>query len=75
MATEWSLTKMQYAMNKTRKLVDKIGRAEAQEVGVPGVTIGIESVSLQEMFGEEETEAGIIDETISRTAAGGGSNK
>lgn len=75
MAMEWSLTKTPYAMNETVNPINKTGRANTQEVRVPGATIGIESVSLKEMFGEEETEAGAIDEMIMRTAAEGGSIK
>lgn len=37
--------------------------------------IGIESVPLQEMLGEEQTEAGSIDEMVMTTATGGGSSK
>lgn len=75
MAMEWSLTKTPYAMNETVNPINKAGRANTQEVRVPGATVGIESVSLKEMFGEEETEAGTIDEMIMRSAAGGGSIK
>lgn len=75
MAMEWSLTKMQYAMNETRNPIDETGRANTHEVGVLGVTIDTENVYLQEMFGEEETEAETTNEMTMRTAAGGGSNK
>lgn len=62
-------------MNETRNPIDKTGRANTREVRVLGATIVIESVSLQEIFGEEETEAGTIDKMTIAIAAGGGSSK
>lgn len=62
-------------MYEIRNPTDKTGRANTREVGVLEATIVIESVFLQEIFGEEETEAGIIDEMTMRIAAGGGSSK
>ena len=61
-------------MTETRNSIDETGRANAHEVEAPEVMIGIESVSLQEVFGEEETEAGTTDEMIMRIAAGGGNS-
>ena len=76
MATDILLTRTQYAMTETRNLIGETGRGNTHEVGVPEATIGTESVSPREMFGEEETEeteVGTMDEMIMRTAAGGGS--
>lgn len=70
MATEWSLTRTQYAMNETWNPIDKAGRGNTRGVEVQGITIGIESMFRLGMFGEEGKEAGIIDEMIMRAAAG-----
>ena len=75
MATEWSLTRTQYALSERPYPINKNGHAGILEVGVPGSLTGTESADLQEMFGEEETEAGTIDETVMRIAARGGSSK
>ena len=74
MATDWSLTRTQYAQTETQKLIDETGRANTHVVEVPGVTTGIDSVPLQEMFGGKETEAETMDEMIMRTAIGGDSS-
>lgn len=62
-------------MNEKRNPIDKTGRANTHEVGVPGAAIGTESMSLQEIFGKEEIEVGTIDESTMKTAAGGDSSK
>ncbi len=62
-------------MSESRNPIDKTGRANIHEVGAPRATIGIESGPLQEIFGEEGTEAGTIDEMIMRNAAGGGNSR
>lgn len=59
-------------MSELRNPIDKTGSVNTHEVGVPGTVTGIESVPRQEIFGEEETEAGTIDKTIMRTAVRGG---
>ena len=60
-------------MKEALSPTDKTGRADAHGVEVRGSMVDIESLSLQEMFDEEETEVGTIDEMNMRTAAGGGS--
>ena len=62
-------------MTETRNPIDETDRANFHEVGVPGVTIGIGSIYLQESFEEGEREVGIIDEMIMRTAAADGNCK
>ena len=62
-------------MSESQNPIDKTGRTNAHEAGAPGAMIGIESVPCQEMFVEEETEAGTIDEMNMMTAAGGGNGK
>ena len=54
-------------MTETRNPIDETDRANFHEVGVPGATIGIGSMRLQEIE-EGEREVGIIDEMIMRTA-------
>ena len=58
-------------MSESQNPIDKIGPENTHEVGAPGAVIAIESVPRQEMFVEEETEVGTIDEMIMRTATGG----
>lgn len=60
-------------MSESQSPIDKTGRANPHEVGVPEGMIGIESEPYQEMFVEEEIEAGTIDEMIMKIATGGGS--
>ena len=60
-------------MTETRIPIGETGRVNAHEVGALEATIGMASVSLHEMSGEEETEAGTIDEMLMRTAIGGDS--
>ena len=72
MATDWSLTRTRGAMKETLNPIDMPDRADAHEAEVRGSMVDIESLSLQEMFDEEETEAGTIGKMTTRTAAGGG---
>lgn len=62
-------------MSELRNPTNKTGRVDTHGVGVPGTMTGIESVLRQQIFGEEEIEAGTIDETIMRTAVRGDSCK
>ena len=62
-------------MNETRNPIDKTGRANTREVGVLGATIVIGIVSLQQIFGEDETEVGTIDKMTITIGEGGGSSK
>lgn len=74
MATEWSLTRTPYATTETRNLIGETGPANTHGVGVRGVMIGIESVSILEILGGGETEVGVMDVMVMRTVAGGGSS-
>lgn len=60
-------------MSESQNPIDKTGRANAH--GVRGAMIDIENELRQEMFVEEETEAGTIDEMIMKLATGGGNSK
>ena len=60
-------------MTETRYPIGETGRVNAHGVGVPEATIGMASVSPHEMSGQEETEAGTMDEILMRTAIEGGS--
>ena len=59
-------------MTETRNRIGETGRVNARGAGVLEATIGTASVSPQEMSGEEETEAGTMDEILMRTAIEGG---
>ena len=67
-----SLTRTQCAITETRNPIGETGRVNTHGAEVLEATIGIASVSPHEMCGEEETEAGTMDEMLMKTAIGGG---
>ena len=60
-------------MTETRNMIGETGRVNAHGAGVLEETIDMASVSPHEMSSEEETEAGTMDEMLTRTAIEGGS--